>query len=80
MHSEDQRTRPVSQNKAGKVDGRARLMRFEEQWRDRQPMLEQRGYMLRPRYRPGWIPSWHKDPSLNRRDCEDAILAPVRRS
>ncbi|KAN0128834.1 Protein kinase-like domain containing protein [Lactarius tabidus] len=27
-------------------------------WIERQEALEASGYMLRPRYRPGWIPSW----------------------
>ncbi|KAJ7782455.1 hypothetical protein DFH07DRAFT_909280 [Mycena maculata] len=27
-------------------------------WRDLAPWLEECGYMLRPRFRPGWIPSW----------------------
>lgn len=27
-------------------------------WRDRQPWLEEHGYMLRPRFRRGWKPSW----------------------
>ncbi|OCH88107.1 hypothetical protein OBBRIDRAFT_758768 [Obba rivulosa] len=27
-------------------------------WRDRQQWLEEKGYMLRPRYRPDWVPSW----------------------
>ncbi|KAI8993982.1 kinase-like domain-containing protein [Trametes punicea] len=27
-------------------------------WRDHQVWLQERGYMLRPRYRPGWVPSW----------------------
>ena len=27
-------------------------------WAERQEALEVAGYMLRPRYRPGWIPSW----------------------
>ncbi|TBU31671.1 kinase-like domain-containing protein [Dichomitus squalens] len=27
-------------------------------WRDHQVWLQERGYMLRPRYRPDWIPSW----------------------
>lgn len=30
-------------------------------WRDHQVWLQERGYMLRPRYRPDWVPSWHKD-------------------
>ncbi|KAL4249024.1 hypothetical protein ABKN59_007332 [Abortiporus biennis] len=32
--------------------------RGEELWVQQQPWLEEQGYMLRPRYRPGWIPSW----------------------
>ena len=27
-------------------------------WRDHQVWLQERGYMLRPRYRPDWTPSW----------------------
>ena len=30
----------------------------ERWWVDRQEALEQAGYMLRPRFRPGWQPSW----------------------
>jgi hypothetical protein len=30
----------------------------ETWWRDRQKWLQDCGYMLRPRYRPGWVPSW----------------------
>jgi hypothetical protein len=30
----------------------------EAWWVSRQEVLEQAGYMLRPRYRPGWTPSW----------------------
>ncbi|EIW62688.1 uncharacterized protein TRAVEDRAFT_69009 [Trametes versicolor FP-101664 SS1] len=33
----------------------------ETWWRDHQVWLQERGYMLRPRYRPDWVPSWHKD-------------------
>ncbi|TFY55493.1 hypothetical protein EVJ58_g8216 [Rhodofomes roseus] len=32
------------------------LIKHEFYWRDRQPWLEEHGYMLRPRYRPGWQP------------------------
>ncbi|EGO02257.1 hypothetical protein SERLA73DRAFT_48387 [Serpula lacrymans var. lacrymans S7.3] len=41
-------------------------------WRDRQPYLASRGYMLRPRYHAGWKPSWlgtNVDPEY----CEDSI-------
>jgi hypothetical protein len=31
---------------------------LETWWVERQEALEQAGYMLRPRYRPGWKPSW----------------------
>ncbi|KAI0358590.1 hypothetical protein OH77DRAFT_1397313 [Trametes cingulata] len=31
-------------------------------WRDHQVWLQERGYMLRPRYRPGWKPSWKDRP------------------
>ncbi|TFY58435.1 hypothetical protein EVG20_g8153 [Dentipellis fragilis] len=34
------------------------LTTAERWWRDRQPMLQARGYMLRPRFRPGWRPTW----------------------
>ena len=34
------------------------LLEHEEWWRDHQVWLQERGYMLRKRYRPGWIPSW----------------------
>jgi len=29
-------------------------------WRDLQPWLLERGYQLRPRFRPGWVASWEK--------------------
>jgi hypothetical protein len=34
------------------------LDEVETWWVERQEALEAVGYMLRPRYRPGWIPSW----------------------
>lgn len=41
-------------------------------WRDRYDWLAERGYMLRPRYRPGWKPSWDaEDPKVFRLDHED---------
>jgi hypothetical protein len=30
----------------------------ERWWAERQEALEQAGYMLRSRFRPGWQPSW----------------------
>ncbi len=34
------------------------LSTTERFWRDQEPWLDQCGYVLRPRYRPGWSPSW----------------------
>ncbi|KAI0048894.1 hypothetical protein FA95DRAFT_1653412 [Auriscalpium vulgare] len=35
-----------------------RLIRSERWWTKRQKLLEDAGYMLRPRFRQGWTPSW----------------------
>ena len=44
-------------------DDRTKLRPEEIYWRDLQPWLAEKGYMLRPRYRPGWVASWAgKDP------------------
>ncbi|KAI9063466.1 hypothetical protein FKP32DRAFT_1572015 [Trametes sanguinea] len=40
-------------------------------WRDHQPFFAEHGYMLRPRYRPGWVPSWQRDPSIDIFFAED---------
>ncbi|KAI0077830.1 hypothetical protein K474DRAFT_1697485 [Panus rudis PR-1116 ss-1] len=45
---------------------------WEVAWRDRAGYLRERGYILRPRYQPGWTPSWmntNRDPHF----CEDSI-------
>lgn len=34
------------------------LLPFEIFWCDHQEWLAEKGYMLRPRYRPDWVPSW----------------------
>ena len=39
-------------------------------WRDHQVWLQERGYMLRPRYKPDWIPSW-ADGKKRFFQCED---------
>ncbi|KAH9935123.1 kinase-like protein [Epithele typhae] len=62
------------------VDGQATLVRagtydhkdHEKQWVARQPALYERGYSLRPRYVPGWKPSWE---GTNRHPlyCEDSV-------
>ncbi|KAF8668560.1 Protein kinase domain [Rhizoctonia solani] len=45
----------------------------EERWTSFQPYLLSKGYQLRPRYRPDWVPSWHINNSLHASDCEDSI-------
>ena len=53
------------------------LNREEVVWRDLQPWLEERGYMLRPRYRVGWVPKW-KGTKILSLDHEDAHRIAVR--
>jgi hypothetical protein len=43
---------PIPGNRPGRIDENERW------WVERQEALEQAGYMLRPRFRPGWQPSW----------------------
>lgn len=59
----------------------ARRTQWEMQWTDVQRFLQSRGYMLRPRLRPDWVPSWKEKnlTSLQLFLTEDAILTPVRR-
>jgi len=37
---------------------RGSLFESELWWRDHYYMLENHGYILRPRYHPNWVPSW----------------------
>ncbi|KAI4520858.1 hypothetical protein K525DRAFT_285554 [Schizophyllum commune Loenen D] len=46
----------------------------EQWWVDHREWLENRGYLLRPRFTPGWQPSWH-DPKVNVDDAEDRFPA-----
>ena len=39
-------------------DDDAELTTGELFWRDRYEWLSKHGYMLRPRYKPDWVPSW----------------------
>ena len=54
----------------------AKLDPVELTWRDRQRFLQSKGYMLRPRYRPGWVPSWQNPQNFALR-MEDSIRHPV---
>ncbi|KAG9123216.1 hypothetical protein FRC07_000089, partial [Ceratobasidium sp. 392] len=50
----------------------------EERWVSFQPYLLSKGYQLRPRYQPDWIPSW-KISGARPSDCEDSLDSmPVR--
>lgn len=53
------------------------LRDHEFYWRERQAWLAEQGYMLRPRYRPDWKPSWH-DSGQFFFDCEDGHAPTVR--
>ncbi|KAJ6538812.1 hypothetical protein DFH09DRAFT_1176301 [Mycena vulgaris] len=50
------------------------LSEAEKFWRDHQVWLKDCGYMLRPRYRPGWVPSW-KGTKKDKLDLEDGVRA-----
>ncbi|KAF8901028.1 hypothetical protein CPB84DRAFT_1778282 [Gymnopilus junonius] len=43
----------------------ATLLPLEIFWRDLHPWLQSVGYELRPRFRPGWVPSWLAVPSTS---------------
>ncbi|CAE6361321.1 unnamed protein product [Rhizoctonia solani] len=45
----------------------------EERWVSFQPYLHSKGYRLRPRYQPDWVPSWKTNTGLLASDCEDSI-------
>ncbi|KAJ7113253.1 kinase-like domain-containing protein [Mycena crocata] len=45
----------------------------ERFWVENQPFLLSRGYTLRPRYDPNWIPSWKRDARKARAFCEDDL-------
>ncbi|CAE6471927.1 unnamed protein product [Rhizoctonia solani] len=44
----------------------------EERWVSFQPYFLSKGYRLRPRYDPNWVPSW-KGTDLEPSECEDSI-------
>ncbi|KAJ3474983.1 hypothetical protein NLI96_g12132 [Meripilus lineatus] len=49
------------------------LMSYEAWWRDHYDLLLSHGYQLRPRLRPGWVPSWTT--TGNRMwSCEDSLF------
>lgn len=54
----------------------SRLSNTERKWKNRAEMLEQEGYTLRPRLRPGWTPSWLES-GQHPMGCEDGERLPV---
>ncbi len=52
--------------------GRYDLHPVEIWWRDRTELWADHGYELRPRLRPGWVPSW-LGTDLNPLFCEDSL-------
>ncbi|CAE6461030.1 unnamed protein product [Rhizoctonia solani] len=50
----------------------------EERWVTFQPYLLSKGYRLRPRYQPDWVPSWKKN-GMRPSQCEDSVDSmPIR--
>ena len=52
------------------------LAPHEQWWRDHYELFERHGFRLRPRFAPGWTPSWHTN-GLPFEECEDAIVQKV---
>lgn len=57
--------------------GTYKLLSAEIEWKDRYTALASQGYLLRPRYRPGWSPSW-RGTNLDPTYCEDSVNILVR--
>jgi hypothetical protein len=58
------------------------LLDYELFWRDSYSWLKESGYLLRPRYSPGWTPPWKRDNPLKKAvsDFEESSLPLVRAS
>ena len=57
------------------VDNSHELRDREVFWRDHYDWLKERGYLLRPRYRPGWVASWIGTDIKFPEKCEDYYIA-----
>ncbi|KAF9258863.1 hypothetical protein L218DRAFT_934394 [Marasmius fiardii PR-910] len=44
---------------------------YERFWMVCEPWLKDQGYLLRPRFRPGWVPSWSAENRAGRMGAED---------
>lgn len=63
---------PSTANDVSDVNAPYGLTVAEKNWSNMQEELEKRGYMLRPRYRPGWVGSW-VGTKRKPEKCEDSI-------
>lgn len=50
-----------------------RLRDVEIYWAEKYPLFEAHGYKLRPRFQPGWSPSWRGKPLIALLRAEDAL-------
>ena len=69
----------AERERQARTRGHRTLLSAEIFWRDHQIWLAQQGYMLRPRYRPYWEPSWEGEGKAWR-GHEDGVMAKVRES
>lgn len=67
--------RLIAYEQQGSQDGQegaiGALHTHEQRWVTYYEYLLEKGYQLRPRFRPGWVHSW-KDTNIFPADCEDA--------
>jgi hypothetical protein len=71
-------TAPVSSRQAPAPKRKAGdLPPAEQIWRDNYEWLSSRGYLLRPRYKPDWTPSWQHT-KRSWQDAEDGQSFEVR--
>ena len=61
-------------------DDHRTLLAHEVFWRDIQVWLTEQGYMLRPRYKPDWKPSWEGTGPYSWKGHEDGLTAGVCRA
>ncbi|KAG8900079.1 hypothetical protein FRC00_014634 [Tulasnella sp. 408] len=62
-----------------RTSGPESLTEDELPWLARYEFLKEHGYLLRPRYRPGWTPSWEATPRARPMLCEDWDVIMSRR-
>lgn len=62
---------PATRKRSVDADSLYGLNSYEQKWVTYQPYLLEKGYSLRPRYHPGWVPSWTGTDEYPP-DCEDS--------